>query len=214
MISTPDIVQCLVDRGARMVARLADGRTALHLAAERGGEAGFNIVKILMDKSAANEAEEEEKQAEKQNAKSSQPKTYTAMSQKEEDAEDSDVDMVDYASDDDEDKSMNTESFVKVNKDDDQSVHADVVPEENENDPDVYDVNVTAWDSPGSAMHFAILGGHNEIVRLLCEVKAIPSAPLNFVSSLTYNRSMARTSYFRSSSWTLATRNQLQLFSL
>lgn len=197
MSSSPEIVQCLVDCGARLIARLADGRTALHLAAERGGETGLKIVKILMDKSATNEAEAEQKQAENKNTKSSQPETSSTKEKTEEDGEESDVEMVDY-SDEDEDKSMQTESFVKVNKDDDQSLHTDVVPEENQDDPDVYDVNVTAWDSPGSAMHFAIISGHEEIVRLLCEV-SYSISPSHPASSLTSNRNMARISYFRSS---------------
>jgi ankyrin repeat protein len=40
MSSTLEIVQCLIDNGARLVARLVDGRTALHIAAARG-EAGM-----------------------------------------------------------------------------------------------------------------------------------------------------------------------------
>lgn len=50
--STAEIVRCLIDNGARIVARLVDGMTALHMAAARGnGE----IVKRLLEKSVANE---------------------------------------------------------------------------------------------------------------------------------------------------------------
>ena len=34
--STPEVLDCLVDHGARIVARLVDGMTALHIAAARG----------------------------------------------------------------------------------------------------------------------------------------------------------------------------------
>ena len=34
--STPEVLECLVDHGARIVARLVDGMTALHIAAARG----------------------------------------------------------------------------------------------------------------------------------------------------------------------------------
>jgi ankyrin repeat protein len=57
--STSEIVKCLIDHGARLIARLVDGRTALHLAAARGDS---DIVKALMDKSLANEEEEDEKE--------------------------------------------------------------------------------------------------------------------------------------------------------
>ncbi|PYI20190.1 ankyrin repeat protein [Aspergillus violaceofuscus CBS 115571] len=56
MSSTPAIVQCLVDHGARLVSRLADGRSALHLAAARGS---VDMVRILLTKSDQNEGEAE-----------------------------------------------------------------------------------------------------------------------------------------------------------
>lgn len=161
--STADIVKCLVDHGARLVARLADGRNALHLAAERGDT---EIVKILMDKSTANEAEEEEKQAQNKSAKTAptpQEDGHTEDS-------DSDMDLVsDAESDsDDEQQSMATGSFVKVKKDEN-SAPAGAVLEDKEDDPDFYDIKVVAWDSPCSAMHFAIICGHEEVVKLLCQ---------------------------------------------
>lgn len=58
MASTPEIVQCLIDNGARLIARLVDGRTALHIAAARGN---VEMVNALMQQSEANEEEEERK---------------------------------------------------------------------------------------------------------------------------------------------------------
>lgn len=46
------VVQCLIDHGARLVARLQDGRTALHIAAAVGRQ---DIVRALLKKSAENE---------------------------------------------------------------------------------------------------------------------------------------------------------------
>lgn len=59
LASTPEIVKCLVDNGARMIARLVDGKTALHIAAARGN---LEMIRILMDKSLANEEEEDQKE--------------------------------------------------------------------------------------------------------------------------------------------------------
>lgn len=166
--STAEVVKCLVDHGARLVARLADGRTALHLAAERGDT---EIVKILMDKSNANEAEEEEKQAQNQKAKTTSTSPLPSKDDESTAASESDVEMVSDADSDsdDEQQSMATGSFVKVKKDDESSAPAGAVPEDKEDDPDFYDVNVVAWDSPCSAVHFAIICGHDEVVRLLCQ---------------------------------------------
>lgn len=57
--SMPEVVKRLVGHGARLVPRLADGRTALHLAAARGS---VKIAKILSQKSSENEQEYDERQ--------------------------------------------------------------------------------------------------------------------------------------------------------
>ncbi|KAI3401593.1 hypothetical protein diail_10194 [Diaporthe ilicicola] len=166
--STPEIVKCLVDHGARLVARLADGRTALHLAAERGDT---EIVRILMDKSNANEAEEEDKKAQSQRLKTTSAIPLPSQEQESTDAVESDIEVVSDADSesDDEQHSMATGSFVKVKKEDESSAPAGAVPEDEEDDPDFYDINVVAWDTPCSAMHFAIICGHEEVVNLLCQ---------------------------------------------
>lgn len=60
--STPEILKCLVDHGARIVARLVDGMTALHIVAARGS---VDMVTTLLERSEANEAEEAEKEEKK-----------------------------------------------------------------------------------------------------------------------------------------------------
>lgn len=172
MSSTPEIVKCLVDHGARLVARLADGRTALHLAAERGD---CEIVKILMDKSATNEAKEEEKQIQRQGVPSVQPAKPLVENQDSEgeDSEDSDIDVVDDGDSDDASVgSVATGSFVKLGKDGGSTCDG-AVPEENDDDPDVFDVNVCSWDVQSSALHLAITLGHEEVVKLLCQVSCV-----------------------------------------
>lgn len=180
MSSTPEIVKLLVDAGARLISRLADGRTALHLAAARGSA---EIVKILMEKSTANEAEFEEKKDQRRLAKSGSPKKTTGASQDadgdenmedegdKDDEEDSDMEMVDGESDaDDDGHSMATGSFVNVGprKED---TKPDDIPEDDEEEPDFYDVNIVSWDTPCSALHLAIMEGHEEVVKTLCQVR-------------------------------------------
>lgn len=55
--STLEILECLIDHGARIVARLVDGMTALHIAAARGS---VEMVNTLLEQSEENEAKEEE----------------------------------------------------------------------------------------------------------------------------------------------------------
>jgi ankyrin repeat protein len=178
MSSTPEIVRALIDGGARLVARLADGRTALHLAAARGE---VQMVKMLLDKSASNEAEHEEKQdqrrREKKATKTEEGETNPDETKDRESdgGEDSDGELVDDVESDDEAQSMATGSFVKVGKKEVEPLD-DLALGDDEEEPDFYDINVIAWDTPCSALHFAIVEGHVEVVKTLVQV-CKPSPP-------------------------------------
>lgn len=146
MTSSPEIVQCLVDHGARLTARIADGRTSLHIAAARGSVA---MVRILLHKSEENEAEEDRK-TELRKAKTEQ-------------AVDGDIEISHM-----DDASSTTESFVQVEKDPESADAAEKIPEdEGELGPDIYDVNVVSWDSRTSPLHLAILHGHIDVMEEL-----------------------------------------------
>ncbi|KAK3995506.1 Ankycorbin [Cladorrhinum sp. PSN332] len=191
MSSTPEIVQLLVNAGARLVARLADGRTALHLAAARGD---VDIVKILMTKSVANEAEHEDKADQRRReSKAADPEGGKPMSvdtegsendgEVDQDGEDEDMeDAEDWEGSDEEGESMATGSFVKV-RSKEAKLPEDLALEENEEEPDFYDINVIAWDTPCSALHFAIVEGNTEVVKTLCqEYGADVLLPVKFVN--------------------------------
>jgi ankyrin repeat protein len=135
MVSTPAIVQCLVDHGARLIWRLADGRTALHLAAARGS---VEIVKILLTKSDENEEAEE---ARKDRAR------LGKQEEKAVEAEDEDTEVIgDDAGDaDDDHTSFVTGSFVDVKKEEEKAATENFPDEGTTNEPDIYDINVVAW---------------------------------------------------------------------
>ncbi len=172
MSSTPEIVRVLIDGGARLVARLADGRTALHLAAARGE---VQIVKMLLDKSASNEAEHEEKKDQRRSEKKATTTEEAEanpneINDKESDGdEESDGELVDDVESDDEARSMATGSFVKVGKKEVKPLD-ELALENDEEEPDFYDINVVSWDTPCSALHFAIVEGHVEVVKTLVQV--------------------------------------------
>jgi ankyrin repeat protein len=176
MSSTPEIVQILIDSGARIVARMVDGRTALHLAAMRGEAA---MVKALLVKSEANE----EKEAEKEEARAAQRKAEKASNQasksddtrmKDADVEpdsahsDEDIDMLE-ESGTDEDVDATTEGSMINIRSEKKKEENNMPIDEDEDEPDVYDVNVLAWDTPVSPLHLAITNGHIEVVKLLVE---------------------------------------------
>jgi len=175
--STPEVVQILIDHDARLIARLVDGRTALHLAALRGN---VEMVKSLLQKSEANEEANEEKisarRAARQAATSNTATNDVEISQvhsedDEGDDEDDDIDMIDEdeADDDDEMDATTENSIVKVKattpEADDRALQGD----DDEDEPDIYDVNILAWDSATSPLHLAIVSGHVEVVKCLVE---------------------------------------------
>ncbi|CAG7929452.1 unnamed protein product [Penicillium olsonii] len=153
MSSTPEIVQTLVDRGARMIPRMADGKTALHIAASRGN---VEIVRILLTRSNQNEEEEFKKQEQLKEA-TADKEMVTVESPADHPMDD--------ASDHDGDVSHTSASYVKVEQED-PLVTYDTI-EENDLEPDVYDVNVVAWDSRASPLHLAMLNGHTDVVKEL-----------------------------------------------
>jgi len=184
MTSTPKVVQTLIDGGARLVARLVDGKTALHLAAMRGE---VEMVKSLLIKSEANKELEAGKAALKRGASKSDESNSESMivvepsskatdaalgSQEAEDEDDddgdgSDVDMMD---DESENADITTErSMIKIGRKTPADNHDDIPDDADDNEPDVYDINVLAWDVPVSALHFAIANGHVDVVKVLVQ---------------------------------------------
>ncbi|TGO46320.1 hypothetical protein BCON_0331g00030 [Botryotinia convoluta] len=175
MTSTPEIVKCLVDHGARMIARLVDGRTALHIAAARGD---LEMIRILLNKSMANEEEEEAKQSRKV--------ACTASDNEEESDSASEITL---DSEQEEADALTMGSFVKIpgNKDEDKDDVAAIMDDSME-DPDIYDINVIAWDYGLSPLHLAILNGHIDAIKLLVsEYGADVLFPVKLVEAGTTN---------------------------
>ncbi|KAH7417628.1 hypothetical protein BKA64DRAFT_702397 [Cadophora sp. MPI-SDFR-AT-0126] len=168
MASTPEIVQCLIDNGARLIARLVDGRTALHIAAARGS---VEMVNSLMQKSEANEEEEEEKvEARRAARKAAQAAAGSTSKDGEEraseDISDAESEASEITLDSEEGSdSMTMGSFVKVAED--KPKEGEDIPEDDSEDPDIYEIHVIAWDYGLSPLHLAILNGHIEVIELL-----------------------------------------------
>jgi len=178
--STTEIVQCLIDAGARITARLFDGKTALHLAAMRGET---EKVKAILTKSEANEEEEAIKEAkrtrssksfkerEMMNVNDAISESHTNEPEKRAKpyASEKEDDSIDLLDDKTEHIDATTEnSIVKIDRKQNQE-HDNDPEDESQDDPDVCDINVVAWDVPVTPLHLAIANGHTETVRTLVQ---------------------------------------------
>lgn len=168
MSSTPEVLQCLIDHGARLVARLVDGSTALHIASRRGNVA---MVKAILERSEANEEEDARKEdltkqarhAAREAVKKEQDSAFTDIEMQNgiENMEEDDV-MEDTDSTDSD--RMTEGSFVKLPGPGDEMETSD---NDNKDEPDVFEVNVLGWDYPVSPLRLAIMGGHIDVIELL-----------------------------------------------
>lgn len=185
MCSTPEIVKCLIEHGARLVSRLYNGMTALHIAAHRGD---VQMVKDILEKSEANEEEESRKEeARKEQRRAAACKAADKEAAKPDsestDSFESDEDM----DDDDDDDGMTEGSFVKIRG----GEEAPDAMAEDKDEPDVFEIDVLAWDSPLSPLHLAILAGHTDVIDLLIDdYGADVLLPVKILDS--YDRKSAR----------------------
>jgi ankyrin repeat protein len=168
MSSSPEIVQCLIDHGARLISRLVNGFTSLHIASRRGNAA---MVKAMLEKSEANEEEEASKEDRRREANSAS----TAADQRSHDPASEVTDLEDgtknmendnlvEGSESTDSDRMTEGSFVKIPGPGEDS---DAIYGDKKDEADVYNVNVLAWDHPVSPLHLAIMGGHLEVIELL-----------------------------------------------
>ena len=76
-------------------------------------------------------------------------------------------------------------SFVNIKK---KPADEDALDGAVDTEPDVYDVNVVAWDTPVSPLHLAILGGHMEVIEaLVSNFGADVLLPVKIVDSYSRN---------------------------
>jgi len=171
MTSTDEIIQILIDSGARIVARLADGRTALHLAAMLGRT---KAVSMLLNKSEQNEENVEHVKSKVDKGLSQKDDILEKVDDNDEDDDDDDDDDDENVDGDYEEESdeanytISDGSYVKIDKKEDPSL-TNLPDDSDKNEPDIYDVNITAWDTPVSPLHLAIFNGHIDTVKLLVQ---------------------------------------------
>ncbi|EEP76366.1 predicted protein [Uncinocarpus reesii 1704] len=175
MCSTPEIVQCLVDSGSRLVARVAGGYTVLHLAAARGDP---EILRIILKKSEANKSEHLEKSENKLADAEEQPSSGDKHELESQDPEDDDISIVQSLTDGA--YAATQGSMVVVNKSNPEMENPPEETDDEGDEPNFYDdVNVVSWDTPINPLQLAVLYGHAEIVDILAtEFGANVSLPI------------------------------------
>ncbi|TKX26280.1 ankyrin repeat-containing protein 4 [Elsinoe australis] len=168
--SSDGIVQCLIDSGARLIARVADGRTALHIAAMLGRT---QAVGMILRKSEQNEEEEAaKKDALKGTNDGGRPTAAGDAASEAESGTDSFEEDIEATDDEDDSENGGTTtdgSYVRVRGKGTEADQNNVPDDDEQDEADIYDVNVTAWDVPVTPLHLAIANGHMETVRLLVQ---------------------------------------------
>ncbi|CUS09476.1 unnamed protein product [Tuber aestivum] len=167
-----EIVQVLVDTGARLVARIQDGRTALHIAAGKGR---IDIITALLKKSEENEHERdfrdenrratESPRAGEVGADGNEKMSESIHSQSELSGEEFEYMRVGSGSIAAE--TATDGSYVRVRRGKEEEGPVEGAIDDDEDQDDIYDINVVDWDYQMTPLHHAIVRGHCSAVELL-----------------------------------------------
>ncbi|KAI0738301.1 ankyrin [Daedaleopsis nitida] len=158
-----DIACDLIDAGARMTSRLVDGRTALHLAAQLDLP---TLIRKLLERSAINAEKAAEEEAAAGEAKDDADEQMDVDDEDgvadedggeeggkdgegEEDDEEGDNSQDDWSSDDEDGKT----------KEQDKKEDVGQIPEDDEDEPDVFNVDLPDWDYALTPLQYAVIFG-------------------------------------------------------
>ena len=152
----PEIACDLINAGARITARLADGKAPLHLASQYDQVA---VVRKLLEKSAQN-VEESFADAMDEDEDEKEPKKAAERPSSEDDwssHDDDDIEMVDAedensGDDEDEEKSRGKPEATPIPE-----TPSGDIPDDENDEPDIIEVNSLDWDFGFSALSYAIL---------------------------------------------------------
>ncbi|KAJ7661416.1 ankyrin repeat protein [Mycena polygramma] len=168
-----DIACDLVDAGARMTARLVDGRTTLHLAAQYDLSA---VVRKLLEHSAIN-AEKVVKDVDEEDGAEAAVKADPDRPSSEDDWSSEEDDMAVSDEEDGDSEGSDGEKPTKAAATDKQSeppANVGDLPEDEADLPDVFDMNLTDWDMTFTALGHAIVSGSLPIVEALLRAGSDP----------------------------------------
>jgi len=189
-----DIACDLIDAGARISARLADGRAPLHLAAQYDQTA---VIKKLLEKNKKNVEEAEKKKTDddtddKVEEEPERPSSEDDWSshddedielsdeddeEEEEDEEEEDEEEEDEEDEDSENEAGNTR---KTKSEADQPAKTGEIPEDSEEDqPDIIEIDIHDWDLGFTAFSYAVLFASVRTLEVLIAGGADPKLATN-----------------------------------
>jgi ankyrin repeat protein len=156
LCNAKDIAFDLVDAGARMTARLVDGRSSLHLAIQHDQ---VTIVRKLLEKSAQNQ-EAVDKEFEQALDDNMEKRSDGERPSSEDDWSSDDdgvmeVDDEEQADDGDEEKGEGKPS--KGKEDAEQAPDGDAIPDDNTDEPDIFDLYAADWDFGLTPLGYAVI---------------------------------------------------------
>ncbi|KAJ3511469.1 hypothetical protein NLJ89_g4078 [Agrocybe chaxingu] len=158
LVKATHIACDLIDAGARLTARLVDGRTPLHLAAQYND---LTLVCKLSEKSAVNLAEDRKKNPKKYEDEEKEKATKAQVDAAEAERPSSEDDWSSH--DDDveceEDENDNTQDNIDAAPGD--------IPEDVEDEPDIINVNEHEWDFGFTPLSYAVLFASNTLIEKL-----------------------------------------------
>jgi ankyrin repeat protein len=193
--NAPEIACDLINAGARITARLADGRASLHLASQYDQ---VTVVRKLLEKSAQNAEEskvadamdedEDEDEDEATKKAAERPSSEDDWSSH----DDEDVEMVeaeDENSDDGKEDSNDEDEGEDKDEDEEEDegeaksrnspdatpvpeTHSGDIPDDENDEPDIIEVNGLDWDFGFSALSYAILFGSLPVIEELLTADA------------------------------------------
>ncbi|KAK0492741.1 ankyrin repeat protein [Armillaria luteobubalina] len=182
LCKTTDIACELIDAGARISARLVDGRSALHLAAQ------YDLLSVsqkLLERSAKNQTMVEEKHddpsppAERPSSEDDWTSEDDGVVSLDDEADGDDEDGVDNSDSDSDGAKDKGDEYKRDNR---MQETADVFEDE-QNIPDILDVNSPDWDLDFTPLDFAILFASEEMVITLLDA----GADITMVSKAQYS---------------------------
>jgi ankyrin repeat protein len=184
LVKQVDLACDLIDAGARITARMVDGRTALHLAAQLDLAV---VLRKLLERNAINKeqvANVESGKGQKGSGRVKDEKEDDAMSESYDDEDGMDVDSERPSSEDDwssEESEWPVKKTPAPPKEFGAGPNQNVdMPEDEDNVPDILDVNATDWDHAFTPLSYAILYGSLPLIEELlmagADVKLVTQA--------------------------------------
>jgi ankyrin repeat protein len=175
-----DIACDLIDAGARISARLVDGRNALHIAAQLDQPV---VVRKLLERSAINEKQSKDSTTnDTEDIEEDKGIVERPSSEDDWSSEDGGVIALDTEDDDDSDADDEDEGEEGPPKQPvatttpaaSAAAEAEVFPEDQTETPDILDVNLLAWDYGFTPLAYAVVFASQEMVEVLLTAGADP----------------------------------------